>query len=193
MFRLEHAFILISFLVLVSSSFAQNNAALGSPPWQNASVWPDRVIQNFNGDPSSSITVTWRTDSSVQSTIAQIAPATADARFDVASESVIANTEAVYLSSVMIDGVRLTSPDNAGLSAAHYHSVVFRNLEPDTLYAYRVQGAEGAWSEWIQTRTAPESGPVKFVYFNHLILQKMFLVHSYLLYQYLIYLWFRTS
>ena len=119
LFRLEHALILISLLVLVSPSFAQNNAALGSPPWQDASVWPDRVIQNFSEDPLRSITVTWRTDSSVQSTIAQIAPATADARFDVASESVIANTEAVYLSSVMVDGLKLTSPDNAWLGEVH--------------------------------------------------------------------------
>ena len=95
MFRLVKILILIPLLVLVSPSFAQNNAALGSPPWQDASVWPDRIIQNFSEDPSSSITVTWRTDSSVQSTIAQMAPATADARFDVAAESVVANTEAV--------------------------------------------------------------------------------------------------
>ena len=165
-FRPVQAVTLISLLVHVTTAVAQNNTALGSPPWQGASVWPDRVIQNFSEDPLRSITVTWRTDSSVQSTIAQIAPATADARFDVASESVIANTEAVYLSSVMVDGVQLTSPDNAGLGAVHYHSAVFRDLEPDTLYAYRVQGADGAWSEWIQTRTAPESGPVKFVYFG---------------------------
>ena len=78
---------LISVLALVKLAAAQNNTTLGSPPWQGASVWPDRVIQNFSEDPLRSITVTWRTDSSVHSTIAQIAPATADARFDVASET----------------------------------------------------------------------------------------------------------
>ncbi|MCG8416267.1 MAG: metallophosphoesterase family protein, partial [Pseudomonadales bacterium] len=66
----------------------------------------------------------------------------------------------------MVDGVPLLSPDNVGLGVVHYHSAVFRGLEPDTLYAYRVQGADGAWSEWYQTRTAAESGPVKFVYFG---------------------------
>jgi len=146
--------------------FAQNNTALGIPPWQLASAWPDRIIQNLGEDPARSINVTWRTDSSVPSTLAQIAPATADARFDVAARSVVAITEAVYLSSSLIDGVQLAAPDNAGLGVVHYHSAVFRDLEPDTLYAYRVQGADGAWSEWYQTRTAPQAGAVKFVYFG---------------------------
>lgn len=153
-------------LMLSGQSAAQNNTSLGAPPWQSASIWPDRIIQNFSDDPARSITVTWRTDSSVQSTMAQIAPATADARFDVAAQSILASTEPVYLSTAMVDGVQLVSPDNTGLSAVHYHSVVFRDLEPDTLYGYRVQGADGAWSEWYQTRTAAESGPVKFVYFG---------------------------
>ncbi len=157
---------LIGLLLLAGLSVAQNNTPLGSPPWQDASSWPDRVIQNFSEDPSSSITVTWRTDSTVETTQAQIALATADARFDVSAESTLAITEPVYLSSAFVDGVRLQSPDNAGLGVVHYHSVVFDDLQPNTLYAYRVQGAEGAWSEWFQTRTAAKSGPVKFVYFG---------------------------
>ena len=136
------------------------------PPWQFASAWPDRIVQTFSGDPARTITVTWRTDSSVQSTQAQIAPASPGPRFDRDRRSMDAATEALYLSTAMVNGVPLVAPDNVGLGKVHYHSVVFRELQPDTLYAYRVQGADGNWSEWYQTRTAPESGPVKFVYFG---------------------------
>jgi 3',5'-cyclic AMP phosphodiesterase CpdA len=48
-----------------------------------------------------------------------------------------------------------------------YHAVTFTGLEADTLYAYRVMGAEGHWSEWLQTRTAPAgSEPFRFLYFG---------------------------
>lgn len=149
---------------LPAAAIAQNATQLGVPPWQEASNWPDRTILTFTDDPAHSVAVTWRTDSSVSSTIAQIAPASADARFDVQARTVLASTEALYLGSATVDGARLEAPDNAGLGSVHYHSAILDGLEPDTLYAYRVQGAEGAWSEWFQTRTAAEEGPVKFVY-----------------------------
>ena len=47
---------------------------------------------------------------------------------------------------------------------AHYHSVTFTDLIPDTIYAYRVgQGEE--WSEWFHFRTASsEAKPFSFLY-----------------------------
>jgi hypothetical protein len=159
--------LLLSFLLslLLSSplAIAQGQAL---PPWQQASAWPDRIVLTFADDPARSLAVTWRTDTSVSTTAAEIAVATADARFDGDSRRALAQTEPVYLSSALVDGVRMAAPDNAGLQAVHYHSVLFENLEPDTLYAYRVQGADGLWSEWFQARTAATSGPVKFVYFG---------------------------
>ena len=38
---------------------------------------------------------------------------------------------------------------NEDLPAVRYHSATLTGLEPDTLYAYRVRGAEGHWSEWM--------------------------------------------
>lgn len=151
---------------LCSVVAAQNDSVLGVPPWQQASSWPDRIIQNLSAAPANEIAITWRTDSNVASTIAQIAPATADARFDAVATTVVARTEPVYLNTAMVDGVAMAAPDNFGLGVVHYHSLVFDGLQPDKLYAYRVQGADGAWSEWIQTRTAPATGPVKFAYFG---------------------------
>ena len=154
---------------LCSVVVAQNGSVLGEPPWQQASLWPDRIIQNLSSAPANEIAINWRTDSNVASTIAQIARATADARFDAMAATVVARTEPVYLNTAMVDGVAMAAPDNFGLGVVHYHSAVFDGLQPDTMYAYRVRGAEGAWSEWIQTRTAPATGPVKFAYFGFLV------------------------
>jgi 3',5'-cyclic AMP phosphodiesterase CpdA len=56
------------------------------------------------------------------------------------------------------------SPPTRGVKPVNHHAVTFTGLEPNTLYAYRVQGGGGAWSEWFQVRTAPLAGPISFVY-----------------------------
>lgn len=115
-------------------------------------------------NPATSISVNWRTDTSVIATRAEIARALPDARFDRLASSVAAQSERVDLAAIQRAGVQIPVTHNEGLPAASYHSVRFDGLEPDTLYAYRVQGAEGKWSEWFQARTAPRSGPVRFIY-----------------------------
>lgn len=137
-----------------------------APPWQRATGWPDRIITTFADDPATTITVSWRTDASVGRTIAQIAPATADTRFDLAAQTWRARTRIVDLEVLQTPvGVR-HSPENVGLGEVAYHEIVFKDLEPGRLYAWRVQGARGQWSPWHQTRTAPISGPIRFVYFG---------------------------
>jgi predicted phosphodiesterase len=55
---------------------------------------------------------------------------------------------------------------NASL-IVNYHSVNFKNLKPNTLYAYRVGDGDAHWSEWIQFKTAKtEYSPTTFVYFG---------------------------
>jgi len=122
------------------------------------------VTLTFEGDPARSLAVNWRTDTSVSQTSAEIALATADARFDLTARSALAQTEAVDLTGLKRDGETIALPENAGLGTGHYHSVRFDDLQPDTLYAYRVQGGGGAWSEWFHARTAPESGAFRFIY-----------------------------
>jgi 3',5'-cyclic AMP phosphodiesterase CpdA len=133
-------------------------------PWHAASPWPDRIVVTFAADPARTLAVNWRTDASVEITRAQIALATPDARFDLAAQTVTATTEPLDLAQVPLVDRMFEVTDNAGLPRVHYHSVVFPGLTPDTLYAYRVQGADGLWSEWFQVRTAPESGPISFIY-----------------------------
>lgn len=134
-------------------------------PWDQASAWPDRIVASPGEDPARGFTVTWRTDDTVDEAIAEIVRATAAARFDLGSDAFNAQVEGVDLESVVID-YGATARPNGGRGRVHYHSVVFGGLEPDTLYAYRVRGARGAWSEWFQLRTAPLSGPVAFLYFG---------------------------
>jgi hypothetical protein len=75
-------------------------------------------------------------------------------------DRVIATFEADPATSLAVSWQR-SRPTLPGVA---YHSVRFDDLKPDTLYAYRVMGADGHWSEWFQTRTAPTSGPVRFIY-----------------------------
>ncbi|MFZ4120706.1 MAG: metallophosphoesterase [Caulobacterales bacterium] len=134
------------------------------PPWQDASPWPDRIVATLTADPAHAIAVTWRTDASAPNAQAQIARATPDARFDQFAETYMALSEPLDLTQVPNAGSLFAITDNAGLEPVVYHSVTFTDLEPNTLYAYRVRGAENVWSEWFQIRTAPTDGPVSFIY-----------------------------
>jgi len=70
-----------------------HSAGLAVPPWQEATPWPDRIVVTLPEAPQTSFAVTWRTDDSVVETIAQIAEATEDARFDLAAITEAADTE----------------------------------------------------------------------------------------------------
>lgn len=153
-------------LLFAAAPAAAHESAHNTPSWQKATDWPDRIITTFAGDPATTIAVTWRTDASVGRTIAEIAEATSDTRFDLRARTLRAKTEQVDLERMETEAGVRHSLENVGLGPTHYHSVVFEELKPDTLYAWRVQGDRGNWSEWFQTRTAPRDGPVSFVYFG---------------------------
>jgi hypothetical protein len=104
--------------------------------------------------------VTWRTDTSVGVSLAEIVPANANPLSVGKAEKVTAVTETL----------RSADGDYKDLHwegvAASYHSTVFRNLRPNTLYSYRV-GNGDAWSEWFQFRTAADrNDKFSFIYFG---------------------------
>jgi hypothetical protein len=137
------------------------------PPWQAATTWPDRIITTFAGDPATTLSITWRTNAVVGRTIAQIAPATPDTRFDLDAYTERAKTKQIDFDHLVTEAGVAPPEENTGIGKVHYHSITFKGLKPDTLYAWRVQGDRGNWSEWFQSRTAPvTSAPVSFVYFG---------------------------
>ena len=122
--------------------FSDENAHLPSP-------LPDRVILTWNDDPSTTQAVNWRTDTSVSSGLAQIAIANANGRALMPMEF---KAETTYFKS--------------DINEAHYHSVTFKNLQPSTLYAYRV-GDGVNWTEYYHFKTASDKEePFSFIYFG---------------------------
>ncbi|MBI5691872.1 MAG: metallophosphoesterase family protein [Verrucomicrobia bacterium] len=110
---------------------------------------PDRIVLTWDGDPATTQAVTWRTDTSVGRAEAELAVANENGR-DLKGTKVPATTTALISS----------------LGPAHYHSAGFRDLRPDTLYAYRV-GDGVNWSEWSHFRTASRTTRAfSFLYFG---------------------------
>ncbi|RIW17542.1 metallophosphoesterase family protein [Algoriphagus lacus] len=141
---------------MFSSSFlfAQESRVYKEPKfhleWSKPSEYPDRIVLNFGQNPSSEVNVTWRTNIDIDIAYAEIAIATAAPRFWKNGVTLLAKTEELDASDVLDAEV-----------IANYHSVEFRDLLPDTTYAYRVGDGE-RWSEWFQFRTASENPDEKF-------------------------------
>ncbi len=111
---------------------------------------PDRVILTWSDSPDTTQSVSWRTDVSVINPVAQIAEAGGSPDFAMTPLEIAATTETI------------TSSKNV----AFYHSVTFKDLKPNTMYAYRV-GSKRNWSEWFQFETASsEEEPFSFLYFG---------------------------
>ncbi|SEA77909.1 fibronectin type III domain-containing protein [Alkalimonas amylolytica] len=121
----------------------------GADPYR-ASVSPDRIVLIPTTTPASSQSIHWRTHADVGVAKAQLARAIDGPGMHRAMKTELSQVTAVY-------------SDNG---KAHQHKVTFDQLEPDTLYAYRVQGL-GTWSEWFQFKTATaEFSPFSFIYFG---------------------------
>jgi len=144
-------------LAFTLSAAAYDGAHRGLRHWALASPDPDRIFLTFHGDPATRRAVTWRTDASVERAVAEIAVALGEPGFDQMAKRVEAKTEAIDLSKAL----------NTTQGEVLYHSATFENLQPGTLYAYRVGDGDRRWSEWIQFRTASrEPEPFSFVYFG---------------------------
>ena len=110
---------------------------------------PDRVVLTWADDPATTQSVTWRTDVSVKQGLVQVALASGNGRA-MQPREVPAATEAF----------------TSDINEAHYHSATIRDLEPDTLYAYRV-GDGVNWTEYYHFKTASDRArPFSFIYFG---------------------------
>ncbi|OUT98590.1 MAG: hypothetical protein CBB90_13510 [Gammaproteobacteria bacterium TMED30] len=110
---------------------------------------PDRVVLTWSGDPATTQSVTWRTDVSTKKGRAHLA---------------IANSNGRALKPEVFEAE--TESFKSDINEANYHSVTFRNLQPDTLYTYRV-GDGVNWTEYYHFRTASDRArPFSFIYFG---------------------------
>lgn len=144
----------VSFLLSTASLVAQS-----PPDWQPISYpeakthapspVPERVVLTWTGDPATTQAVTWRTDTSVKKGVAELA---------------IANSNGRALEPQRWDAE--TNAFTSDLNEAHYHTVEFTGLVPDTLYTYRV-GDGLNWSEYFHFKTASTAAePFSFIYFG---------------------------
>lgn len=121
--------------------------------WARPTELPDHIILTFSGDPSTSQSITWRTDTTVKKAVAEMALADGAPKFWRNGTSLTAKTETMDATNIKTAEV-----------ISNYHSVTFNNLLPDTMYAYRV-GDGLHWSEWFQFRTASKTAkPFSFLY-----------------------------
>lgn len=120
-----------------------------APTLYPATPVPDRMILSIAADPSTSMGVSWRTDTTVTAGYAEIKVATA------APEAGDAQRIPSVVTPLLLEDSR-----------AHYHELTFTNLQPATLYMYRV-GDTAHRSEWVQFRTAEKHfKPFAFLYFG---------------------------
>ncbi len=133
--------------------------------WSKPTKHPDHIVLNFSDDPSTTISVTWRTSKEVKVGYGEIAVADPNPAFISNANTIKAATTNLNLESVVgiIDrkNPKKTTFNNLN---HNYHSVTFKNLKPNTMYGYRV-GDGKIWSEWIQFKTSKKEGePFSFLY-----------------------------
>jgi 3',5'-cyclic AMP phosphodiesterase CpdA len=132
-----------------------DSAGTGGPAWNAPSADPDRIVLTWSGDPATTQSVTWRTDTTVARGVAEVALATPEPGFVGEATAVDAVTETLDARAVEM-----------AETVARFHSATFTGLTPDTVYAYRVGDGE-RWSEWFHFRTAStEAEPFSFIYFG---------------------------
>jgi len=113
---------------------------------------PDRIVLTHEGDPATSQSVTWRTDTTVKTAQAQIAKSAGGPGFKSSATTVLATRN-------------VTQTANLGYETV-FHTVRFTGLEPKTKYLYRV-GDGTNWSEWFEFETAAATRePFSFVYYG---------------------------
>lgn len=160
-----HKKLIIASIILSNLVFSQSlpKKSEFDISWSNPSKYPDHILLNYSDDPASTISVTWRTSREITTGFGEIAEAKADPKFVNKATRTIATTSNLKYNNIVhhYNSSRRKSFHNVN---HNYHSITFKDLKPNTVYAYRV-GDGQHWSEWIQFTTAHRSNePFSFVY-----------------------------
>lgn len=132
----KYFFLIVSIFTIFSLSYAEASK-------------PGRIILNLTENPATEMAVTWRSCKKVDKPHAQITIANATPNLEESAQKIAATTEELILDKE---------------KSVYHYSVVFKNLEPSTIYAYRV-GDDENWSEWNHFETAANSPEAfEFVY-----------------------------
>lgn len=123
-------------------------ASLGNALAQEAGKLPDRIMLTWSADPTTTQSVSWRSDNRSGNVLGQVAEELSAP--DLATKA------------VSVAGTRLWLDREPGKADA-YQRVTFTDLKPGTVYVYRVGDGEN-WSSWNQFRTADVAGDFSFIY-----------------------------
>ena len=138
--RIISSWLIISSFVVAGSVGAQNSLV---------DDVPQRIILNLTENPSTSIAVTWRTNSAYSNSEIEYAEASPWTEFE---------------KSVLKTKAKEEKFEAEKDRFVFHYSAVLNNLKPSTLYLYRA-GHDSIWSEWNQFKTASnENAPFKFVF-----------------------------
>jgi len=119
------------------------------------SVFPDRIVASPAQDAATGFSVAWRT----------ALPMDASPIVDARVVEVVLAGDSPDMGPRRRIAARSTSLEGEN-GAAEFHRADIDGLQPDTLYAWRVQGG-GTWSPWMQTRTAAAAdAPLTLLYFG---------------------------
>jgi len=98
---------------------------------------PDRIVLNPTPTPTSSVTVTWRTDVGTPDGVAEWLPVGGGRAGRVRSKQ-----------------TRVSLPGTGMAAPARHHTATLHGLEPATSYRFRVGSEATGWSRWCRVRTA---------------------------------------
>ncbi|WP_017167301.1 metallophosphoesterase [Xanthomonas phaseoli] len=114
-----------------------------------ADGFPDRIVATPAQDAATGFAVAWRTDASVDRPWLELV---------VAGDSPdVGSPRRIRASTLML------ASENG---SSHHHRADVDGLQPDTMYAYRVQG-QGTWGAWNHFRTAATATtPLTLLYFG---------------------------